>query len=58
VSEIRTHTYQQDPEISDWRGRRPCATCGMPLQHGSHDVPEQPPEVAEINARILGESRE
>jgi hypothetical protein len=39
----------------DWRDRRPC-TCGFPKQWRGHDVPELPPEAAEIDARILGET--
>ena len=56
--EIRTHAYQPDYESEDWRGRRSCVTCGMPQVHGSHDIPDQPPEAAEIDARILGETSE
>lgn len=57
MTEIRVHEFQADAAIEDWRGRHPCV-CGMPKQWRGHDVPEQPPEVAEIDARILGETTE
>lgn len=56
---MKTHLFQPDHSLTiDGRGEHPCSTCGLPQQHRSHDVPELPPEAAEIDARILGETNE
>jgi hypothetical protein len=58
MTEIRTHAYIADSDVSpDWKDRRPC-TCGLPKQSRYHDVPEPDPEAAVIAARILGESQD
>ena len=55
---MSAHVYLPDPELTDHRGDRPCATCGMPKPHRGHDLPETPEDAAEIDARILGETYE
>lgn len=52
---VRVHAYVADPAMpADHRGDRPCL-CGVAKGNERHDLPQQPAEVTEAEARRLGE---
>jgi hypothetical protein len=56
---IAVHPMVPDPGLgTDHKGRRYCASCGLGEDHEVHQVPQQSAEVAEVEARRLGEKRE
>lgn len=52
---MNTHVFEADWALpADHKGRRPC-TCGLPEGNTVHQVPATPVEVAQVEARKLGE---
>jgi hypothetical protein len=42
-------------DVTTWNGQATCAHCPLPHGHEIHDLPAQDPDVAEVEARRLGE---
>jgi hypothetical protein len=53
VTEV--HAFEDDG-TTDWRGQKICHRCSLPKDIDRHQLPEVPPEVAEVEARRLGET--
>ena len=51
---LPTHLYVADG-VCDPYTREAACTCGLPRKHPRHDLPEQSADVAEVEARRLGE---
>ena len=51
----QVHVFQAD-DVLDWMDRPLCAVCGLLKVAKRHELPELPPEVAEVQARIVGET--
>lgn len=54
---VKTHQFLWNGDPADHKDCRYC-TCGLPKTNASHDVPDQTPEAAELDARTLGEHQE
>lgn len=54
----KTHVFQPDSSATHWDGEQTCVRCTLRRGNKVHDVPPVPVEVAERDARTLGEREE